>query len=67
MSYERLDTHRLRTDPALLGPTFGLLWPPEETRQFGRLIRAIDEAPRRRAFEARLDRLHRTLERNYGI
>lgn len=62
-----MDTHRLSTDPALLGPAFGLIWPLEEAPQFGRLIRAIDEAPHRRAFEARLDRLHRTLERNYQV
>jgi hypothetical protein len=54
-------------DAALLGPAFGRLWPPSETSQFGRLISAIDEALMRRAWQARLDRLNRTLERNYRV
>jgi hypothetical protein len=54
-------------DAALLGPAFGRVWPPEETSQFGRLISAIDEALMRRAWQARLDRLNRTLERNYRV
>jgi hypothetical protein len=68
VSSERIDTYRPRTtDAALLGPAFGRLWPPEETSQFGRLISAIDEALKRRAWQARLDRLNRTLERNYRV
>lgn len=66
--HERIDINRPRiTDAARLGPAFDLLWPPEDTSQFGRLIRAIDEALVRSPCQARLHRFHRTLERNYRI
>jgi hypothetical protein len=53
----------LATTARSLSPTFGELWPLEQTSRFRGLLRAIDEAALRQRCISRLHRLHRMLSR----
>ena len=59
---------RLTSAPAsekleLLKLTFSRLWSIDEASPFGRLLRAIDESIALQRCRARLERMHRMLER----
>ena len=53
MDYEQIVAVGLLTknDLSLLGPSFDTLWPVDEAPHFRDLLRAIDEADRRRRHE----------------
>ena len=55
------------SDVPPFGPAFDVLWPPEETPGFDRLLGAIDQAVVDDLCRSRMARLHRMLERNYPV